>query len=342
MGKYLIKKLNEDFKFIVDEQLVRGTRKKILSITNDKKLAMFKYEQYDCSESCSEKMAYEIALVLGYDCAKIDLACDDSGTLGVLNYYFVNNHDTFHTDIVAYLNKNSKDKKNYYTISNIKSVLDEIDNSLFNSFIKIIIFDALIGEQDRHEENWGILEKNGKYYVSPLYDNGDSLLKDFKNPIFADLYYSEKRSFDSYIRKSKTLIYKEMEKDKIIESLESRLADLDEERRKVMDRLIQLEDEELKEKFHVNDCFIDVISSGIYYYAYKVINVNADSILAVKVLRGHIMQTVVTSSGTTNWEKITSEQFDTLLKLGLDVIINPDDDPSFDREICTIKSNLKN
>ncbi len=133
-----------------------------------------------------------------------------------------------------------------------------------------------------------------------------------------------------------------MEKDKIIESLESRLADLDEERRKVMDRLIQLEEEELKEKFHVNDCFIDVISSGIYYYAYKVINVNADSILAVKVLRGHIMQTVVTSPGTTNWEKITSEQFDTLLKLGLDVINNPDDDPSFDREICAIKSNLKN
>ena len=133
-----------------------------------------------------------------------------------------------------------------------------------------------------------------------------------------------------------------MEKDKIIESLESRLADLDEERRKVMDRLIQLEEEELKEKFHVNDCFIDVISSGIYYYAYKVINVNADSILAVKVLRGHIMQTVVTSSGTTNGEKITSEQFDTLLKLGLDVINNPDDDRSFDREICAIKSNLKN
>ena len=29
-----------------------------------------------------------------------------------------------------------------------------------------------------------------------------------------------------------------MEKDKIIESLESRLSDLDEERRKIMDRLI--------------------------------------------------------------------------------------------------------
>ena len=133
-----------------------------------------------------------------------------------------------------------------------------------------------------------------------------------------------------------------MEKDKIIESLESRLSDLDEETQKIMDRLIQLEEEELKEKFHVNDCFIDVISSGIYYYAYKVIRVNADSILAVKVLRGHIMQAVVTLSGTTNWEKITSEQFETLLKLGLDVINNPDDYSSFDREICAIKSNLKN
>ena len=133
-----------------------------------------------------------------------------------------------------------------------------------------------------------------------------------------------------------------MEKDKIIESLESRLSDLDEESRKIMDRLIQLEEEELKEKFHVNDCFIDVISSGIYNYAYKVIRVNADSILAVKVLRGHIMQAVVTLSGTTNWEKITSEQFDTLLKLGLDVINNPDNDNSFDREICAIKTSLKN
>lgn len=35
-----------------------------------------------------------------------------------------------------------------------------------------------------------------------------------------------------------------MEKDKIIESLESRILDLDEERQKIMDRLIQLEEEE--------------------------------------------------------------------------------------------------
>ena len=53
----------------------------------------------------------------------------------------------------------------YYTISNIKSVLDELDTSLFKDFIKIMVFDALIGKQDRHEENWGITEKDGNYLI---------------------------------------------------------------------------------------------------------------------------------------------------------------------------------
>lgn len=43
-----------------------------------------------------------------------------------------------------------------------------------------MIFDALIGEQDRHEENWWITEKQGKSFISPLYDNGDSLLREFR------------------------------------------------------------------------------------------------------------------------------------------------------------------
>ena len=48
-----------------------------------------------------------------------------------------------------------------------------------------MIFDALVGEQDRHEENWGIKKFENKYEISPLYDNGDSLLANFKNEDFA-------------------------------------------------------------------------------------------------------------------------------------------------------------
>ena len=67
-----------------------------------------------------------------------------------------------------------------------------------------------------------------------------------------------------------------MEKDKIIESLKSRLSDLNEERQKILERLIQLEEEELKEKFQVNDCSIDIIPSSICSYAYKITRVGAE------------------------------------------------------------------
>lgn len=216
MEKYQIKKLGTDFRFIQDEPIVRGSRKKMLAINNKRKIAMFKYERedYDCSEACSEKLAYEIARVLKYDCAKIELAVDNDNNIGVLNYYFSDRFNAPHTDIIAYLNKDTKERNSYYTISNIKSVLDALDTDLFKDFIKIMIFDALIGEQDRHEENWGITEKEGRYYISPLYDNGDSLLREFRNIETAQKYYFGIKDFNSYIYRSQTIIYKEDNKSK--------------------------------------------------------------------------------------------------------------------------------
>lgn len=216
MEKYKIKKVGIDFRFMQDEPIVRGSRKKLLAVNNQNEIAMFKYERedYDCSEACSEKIAYELAKVLGFECAKIDLAYDNEHKIGVLNYFFSNRFTAPHTDIVAYLNKDSNERNNYYTVSNIKSVLDDINQDLFNGFIRIMIFDALIGEQDRHEENWGITEKNGEFYISPLYDNGDSLLREFKNPENARKYYKGIKSFDAYIERSKTIIYKENNMEK--------------------------------------------------------------------------------------------------------------------------------
>lgn len=211
MNKYEIKIINKDFEFTKDEPIVKGSRKKRLVITSNNKIAMFKYERedYNSSETCSEKIAFEIAKVLGYPCAKIDLAKDNDGKIGILNYIFSDPLKSPHTDIVAFLNKSEEERKYYYTISNIKSTLDEIDTELFKGFLKIMLFDALIGEQDRHEENWGITERDGKYYISPLYDNGDSLLREFKNINEAIKYYNKLKDFDAYINRSKTLIYKE-------------------------------------------------------------------------------------------------------------------------------------
>ena len=68
MLKYPIKILDKDFKILSHNyNIIRGSRKKILVIDNNNHKAFFKYEKanYHVSESCSEKMCYEIAKVLG-------------------------------------------------------------------------------------------------------------------------------------------------------------------------------------------------------------------------------------------------------------------------------------
>lgn len=148
MRYYKIKIETKDFNFINNDTILKGARRKKLGLDKNKKITMFKYEHenYECSEACSEKMAYEIAKVLGYKCAKIELAKDTENNIGVLNYLFSDRETSPHTDIVTYLNKGSNERNEYYTVSNIKKTLDEIDKSLFQGFIRIMVFDALIGE----------------------------------------------------------------------------------------------------------------------------------------------------------------------------------------------------
>lgn len=43
-------------------------------------------------------------------------------------------------------------------------------------FLDMVIFDYLIGNTDRHQNNWTIVEENGKMTWSPLYDNSSSFL----------------------------------------------------------------------------------------------------------------------------------------------------------------------
>ena len=211
MCKYNILRSGIDFDFSFNDIVVlKGTREKRIVIdsrTGEK--AYFKYEKYNCSEACSEKMCYEIAKVLDYPCAHIELGLDENGNIGILNYLFIDKMKSEHTDAISYINKNSKERKEFYTIENIKKCLDEISSNLFEVFLRIMVFDALVGETDRHEENWGITKIGNDYQISPLYDNGCNLLRDFKNLDLAMKYYDGKKNFKDYIKRPKSLIYKD-------------------------------------------------------------------------------------------------------------------------------------
>lgn len=211
IDKYKVYEEGKDFVFeTIQDTNTKGTRvKKIAVDTSSYKTAYFKYEKYNCSESCSEKMCYEIAKILGYPCAHIELAKDRRGIVGILNYLFIDRDREEHHDAIDFINKNEEETKEYYTIENIKKCLDDIDEKLFYDFLKIMVFDALVGETDRHAENWGITIDSNGYRLSPLYDNGDNLLRDFKNESFAEKYYNGIKLFSSYVFGAWSLIYKD-------------------------------------------------------------------------------------------------------------------------------------
>ena len=74
--------------------------------------------------------------------------------------------------------------------------------------IIIPIFDALIGNSDRHHSNWGIVRNkiNGDIRVSPLYYNGSSLCC-LINSKYVPNFLRDKVRFESLIfSKSKSMI----------------------------------------------------------------------------------------------------------------------------------------
>ena len=73
-----------------------------------------------------------------------------------------------------------------------------------NYWAKTLAFDALIGNTDRHQDNWGIIEtpiRHGapKMRISPVFDNGTSMGHEIFPHRFE--YYSHNENIKKYVLK---------------------------------------------------------------------------------------------------------------------------------------------
>ena len=110
------------------------------------------------------------------------------------------------------------------TYSNSKYSIQMIQNSLngileIDKFYKIVIFDILIGNSDRHHSNWAILSKGTvyttpenvmdilfNYDICPLYDNGSSLCA-YEDNNDLEIFFKDKMKFEALVNtKSKSTI----------------------------------------------------------------------------------------------------------------------------------------
>jgi len=94
----------------------------------------------------------------------------------------------------------------YYSIHMLVKAIEKY--GLLKELLKMLIFDYIIGNSDRHQNNWAIIDKgDGVYGFSPLYDNSSSLCcyileKDVRRYLGNDL----KRLYSIVRTKSKSIV----------------------------------------------------------------------------------------------------------------------------------------
>lgn len=147
-----------------------GTRSKVIVENPDNHKDYYfktslKKEQKDYKyEFWSEIIASEIGSLLGFNMLKYNIAYK-SGDIGCISESMVTEGQNKLTEGISYLtgfdssyNPKHKDSKKQYSYQLIKDTFSFYKiESFIKNIIEIIIFDGIIGNGDRHQENWGII-----------------------------------------------------------------------------------------------------------------------------------------------------------------------------------------
>lgn len=147
----------------------KGTRNKcvVSNPENDSvyffKTSMLKEGKDYKSEFWSEIVASKIGRFLGFNVLDYNIA-KNGDEVGCISKS-MNNEEECLTEgvsiLTGYDNTYEPENKNsysFYTFHFIKSAIDSFNFSQYiNDIIKTIIFDSIIGNSDRHQENWGFI-----------------------------------------------------------------------------------------------------------------------------------------------------------------------------------------
>lgn len=177
-----------------------GTKYKFWYRDPDFGLMLFKEGRPGTGENWAERIACELANCLNLPHASYELASYENRE-GVVSRSLVDRgariihgnellaahvtdyvqseaqryRNTNHTlrRVVAYLRASSDVVGGPYGWGQSASISSALD-----FFVGYLMFDAWIGNQDRHDENWGLMKTNeGNLFLAPSYDHGSSMAR---------------------------------------------------------------------------------------------------------------------------------------------------------------------
>lgn len=183
----------------ITEQL--GTKYKFWFTHPQYGLTLFKEGRPNTGENWAERLACELALMLGLPHAVYELARYD-GRFGVITPNFVDRGGRLihGNELLAKAPgaEVREDAKNYHAqhhklplvLSFMKILSPSVGlpqgatpihgvNNVLDMFVGYIMFDAWIANQDRHDQNWGLIRysQSGDILLAPSFDHGSALAR---------------------------------------------------------------------------------------------------------------------------------------------------------------------
>jgi hypothetical protein len=213
-----------------------GSKAKFWCRDTEENLWLYKYARTNTGEHWSEKIAEVIAARLQIPHAQVDLAtCDGSSGSICLDFTCETETGTLvhGNELLVEIDPTYPSERFYrlaqHTLSSIMFALRQdfvamaavplpagIDAAV-DVFVGYLLLDALVGNTDRHHQNWGILEfepQNSSVSrlanLAPSYDHASSLGRELNDEARRQIISGATRTIDMYARgsKSRSAIYK--------------------------------------------------------------------------------------------------------------------------------------
>lgn len=202
---------------------------------------LFKIGRPDTGENWAEKIASELADLLGLPHAHYDLAVW-KGRRGVLSPLVVPETGrlimgnellaVIHTGYPMLEVRRVRD----HTLNRIHALLrndvighppdwtspsDKI-SSAYDLFLGYLLLDAWIANQDRHHENWGLISDHEQIYLAPSYDHAASMGQNETDEVRKDRLTTRDRGrhISTYVTKARSAIYDSKTSKKALLTLE--------------------------------------------------------------------------------------------------------------------------
>ena len=213
----------EGSKFGILEQL--GTKEKCW-VKRDEEDWLLKFGRSGSGENWAEKAAYELARALGIPCARYELA-KFGDRAGVVSQTIVPDGGrlVLGNELLARFSPDYDSTHRYsqrrHTVSLVMRYIREAHAGppsgwhhqgidACGVFLGYLLLDALIGNTDRHHENWGMLAlPRGEIQIAPTFDHASSLGRELNDKEREARLQTKDARFavEGYVRRARSGFY---------------------------------------------------------------------------------------------------------------------------------------